>query len=100
MIWAKKNTSEAEWAHIKQRYDHLSSGLGLPFNMLMVSCPSCLSGGPDVYLTLPSADHLALFGGFDIVPECNLPEEASLSFGNLEAFRSWFSMSGEEDTVQ
>jgi hypothetical protein len=100
MIWAKKCTNGTEWAHIKQRYDHLSSSLGLPFDMLMVSCPNCLVEGPDVYLTLPSEDHLALFGGFDIVPESNLPEEASLSFGNPEAFRSWFSPANEEETIQ
>jgi len=99
MIWAKKSADNTECSKVKEQYDQLSTSLGLPFDMLMVSAPEAVAGVAKVYLTLPSEDHLALFAGFDIVPERALPREASLHFGHLEAFREWFSASEEQDSV-
>src|SRR5687767_15513113 len=99
MIWAKKNASGAEWAQVKQRYNQLSSSLGLPFDMLMVSTPAPALGGSQVYLSLPDEDHLALFQGFDVVPETSLPASATLSFGHLAAFKERFGWLDEDDRV-
>ena len=98
MIWVRKNANSSEWAQLKQQYNQLSNSLGLPFDMLMVSTPRPNDGRSDVYLSLPTEDHLALFKGFDVVPERALPTEATLSFGHLEAFKERFCWL-EEDTV-
>lgn len=98
MIWAKKNADSAEWAQVKQQYNQLSASLGLPFEMLMISTPGPAEGGSEVYLSLPDENHLALFKGFDVVPERALPVEAMLSFGHLEAFKERFCWL-EEETV-
>ena len=99
MIWARKCASGSEWASVKQQYNQLSTSLGLPFEMIMVSTPGPVLNGSEVYLSLPTEDHLALFKGFDVVPEKALPTEATLSFGHLEAFRARFCWLDEEDTI-
>jgi hypothetical protein len=99
MIWARKSASGTEWAKLKQQYNQLSTSLGLPFEMIMVSTPGATQDGSEVYLSLPTEDHLALFKGFDVVPEKALPAEATLSFGHLEAFRERFCWLEEEDTI-
>jgi hypothetical protein len=99
MIWSRKSASSIEWAQVKQQYNQLSSSLGLPFDMLMVSTPAAMTGGSQVYLSLPNEDHLALFKGFDVVPEKALPPAATLSFGHLAAFRERFGWLEEDDTI-
>lgn len=67
--------------------------------MLMVSTPVSTVDGPHVYLSLPNEDHLALFKGFDVVPERALPSAATLSFGHLAAFKERFGWLDEDDTI-
>lgn len=99
MIWARKSASSFEWALVKQQYNQLSSSLGLPFEMLMVSTPAAAMGGSQVYLSLPNEDHLALFKGFDVVPETDLPSAATLSFGHVAAFKERFGWLDDDDTI-
>ena len=99
MIWARKYASSAEWGQVKQQYNQLSSSLGLPFDMLMVSTPAPTLGRSQVYLSLPDENLLALFRGFDVVPETSLPTSATLSFGHLAAFRERFGWLDEDDRV-
>jgi hypothetical protein len=99
MIWARKIASDTEWAQLKQQYNQLSSSLGLPFDMLMISTPEAAAGGSQVYLSLPNEDHLTLFKGFDVGPEKALPTAAMLSFGHLAAFRERFGLLDDEDTL-
>jgi hypothetical protein len=99
MIWIGKNTTNTELGQLKERYDELFTSLGSPFEMLMVRIPDTATDSAKVYLSLPTEDHLALFGGFDVVPEKALPKEASLHFGHIEAFREWFSSPDESEAV-
>jgi hypothetical protein len=99
MIWTRKNISDVELGQLKERYDQLSTNLGVPFDMLMVRVPDNAKECTKVYMTLPTEDHLAMFSGFDIVPERALPREASLHFGNLEAFKEWFSLPEESEAI-
>ena len=99
MIWARKSASDIEWALVKQQYNQLSSSLGLPFDMLMISTPIATTGGSEVYLSLLDEGHLSLFRGFDVVAETDLPNAATLSFGHLAAFKERFGWLDEDDTL-
>ncbi len=92
MVWAKRRFKWAEYA----RYQDLIGDLQLKDatrfrDYLMFSVDTEKSGEAEIYISLPDTVMLALFDGFEAVPETDLPKDVDgLLLGDVTAFDARF----------
>jgi hypothetical protein len=96
MIWAKREFTWAEYGPYQDRLAELmlaNAPQYREFMMVGVNKPDRSKG--DYYVGLPSPAFLALFDGFEVVPESELPRQIDcilVADATTDEFRARFAM--------
>jgi hypothetical protein len=79
MIWAKREFKFAEYGPYQDRFAGLHLSLREPAGMMMVMAKKSATLS-DVIISLPDQALLAMFDGFQLIEESDLPKEASILY--------------------
>ena len=90
MIWAEKTVQVGEAATVQEQFENLFMQLGWPDDMMLVSTDAKWPNEERLIISLPDERLLALFDGFETMPEVALPKTARLLVAQQAAFEQRF----------
>jgi hypothetical protein len=90
MIWAEKTVRAGDAATVQEQFENLFILLGWPDDMMFVSSDAKWPDEERLIISLPDERLLALFDGFEAMPEVALPKTARLLVAKQAAFEERF----------